>query len=66
MNEINAETTITTSAMAALLGVSERTLQNLHREGWISGKLGRDLWRVIETTQSYLAHVRLSALTKSS
>ncbi|WP_137154843.1 hypothetical protein [Rhizobium sp. FKL33] len=59
--ELNESTTISTKGMAELLGVSERHLQQLSADGWISGKTGRDQWRIIQTCKSYVTHVTLQA-----
>lgn len=61
--EINEDTTISTAGMAEVLGISERTLQQLSKDGWIEGKLGRDRWALAKTTRSYMTHVQLTHLT---
>ncbi|MGI2031397.1 hypothetical protein ACRQ1B_03290 [Rhizobium panacihumi] len=58
-----APTEVTTADMAEILGVHERTLQKLAKDGWINGKLGHDRWDMKKTVQYYTTHVRLTKLT---
>ncbi|MDH7805515.1 MULTISPECIES: type IV toxin-antitoxin system AbiEi family antitoxin domain-containing protein [unclassified Rhizobium] len=59
----NIPDVVTTVQMAAVLGIHERTLQKLVKDGWIEGKIGHDRWDMKKTVQYYATYVRLAAIS---
>lgn len=63
MAEINAETIATTQELAAILGVTDRRVQQLQKEGVIS-QVGRNEYNLSETIQRYIRSFQVGSSNK--